>query len=229
MPLPLSRAFNTTPDERADVFPSQLDDPSTAAVLSSLKTTHAPQTLTEKIVQRYCLGTGKDQYVKAGDYVTLSPAYCMTHDNSWPTALKFMSIGASKIFNKRQIVMTLDHDVQNKSESNLKKYRQIEEFAKSQGVDFYPAGRGIGHQIMIEEGYAFPGSLAVASDSHSNMYGGVGCLGTPVRTPQRLLPGFVPNLESQDKYRSKPSFNSCICLISQAFYLDEATLTPKRA
>ncbi|KAI9822229.1 MAG: mitochondrial Homoaconitase [Thelocarpon impressellum] len=76
--------------------------------------------------------------------------------------------------------MTLDHDVQNKSESNLKKYRQIEEFAKKQGVDFYPAGRGIGHQIMVEEGYAWPGTLAVASDSHSNMYGGVACLGTPV-------------------------------------------------
>jgi homoaconitate hydratase len=76
--------------------------------------------------------------------------------------------------------MTLDHDVQNKSEANLKKYEKIENFAKSQGVDFYPAGRGIGHQIMIEEGYAWPGTLAVASDSHSNMYGGVGCLGTPV-------------------------------------------------
>ena len=76
--------------------------------------------------------------------------------------------------------MTLDHDVQNKSEANLKKYRQIEEFAKKQGVKFYPAGRGIGHQIMVEEGYAWPGTLAVASDSHSNMYGGVGCLGTPV-------------------------------------------------
>lgn len=47
-------------------------------------------------------------------------------------------------------------------------------------VDFYPAGRGIGHQIMIEEGYAFPGTMAVASDSHSNMYGGIGCLGTPI-------------------------------------------------
>lgn len=79
--------------------------------------------------------------------------------------------------------MTLDHDVQNKSEKNLTKYRQIEEFAKKQGVDFYPAGRGIGHQIMVEEGYAFPGTMTVASDSHSNMYGGVGCLGTPmVRT-----------------------------------------------
>ena len=104
----------------------------------------------------------------------------MTHDNSWPVALKFMSIGASDIRNKNQIVMTLDHDVQNKSDANLKKYRQIEEFAKKQGVDFYPAGRGIGHQIMVEEGYAWPGSLVVASDSHSNMYGGIGCLGTPI-------------------------------------------------
>lgn len=107
----------------------------------------------------------------------------MTHDNSWPVALKFMSIGASKIHDPSQIVMTLDHDVQNKSEGNLKKYRQIEEFAKKQGVDFYPAGRGIGHQIMVEEGYAWPGTMTVASDSHSNMYGGVGCLGTAmVRT-----------------------------------------------
>jgi homoaconitate hydratase len=104
----------------------------------------------------------------------------MTHDNSWPVATKFMSIGASKIKDSSQIVMTLDHDVQNKSEKNLKKYEQIENFAKSQGVDFYPAGRGIGHQIMVEEGYAWPGTMAVASDSHSNMYGGVGCLGTPV-------------------------------------------------
>ncbi|KAL5612884.1 hypothetical protein BROUX41_004038 [Berkeleyomyces rouxiae] len=142
-----------------------------------------PQTLTEKIVQRYSVGLPEGKKVKSGDYVTLSPHHCMTHDNSWPVALKFMSIGASTIHNNRQVVMTLDHDVQNKSENNLKKYRQIEEFAKNHGVDFYPAGRGIGHQIMVEEGYAWPGTVTVASDSHSNMYGGVGCLGTPmVRT-----------------------------------------------
>ena len=131
-------------------------------------------------MQRYSLGLAKDKYVQSGDYVTLSPHRCMTHDNSWPVALKFMSIGATKIYDRKQIVMTLDHDVQNKSDSNLKKYRQIEEFARKQGVDFYPAGRGIGHQIMVEEGYAWPGTLAVASDSHTNMYGGIGCLGTPV-------------------------------------------------
>lgn len=162
-------------------FHSQLDDAASASILSSFQTAPAvPQTLTEKIVQRYAIGLADGKYVKAGDYVTLQPHKCMTHDNSWPVATKFMSIGATKIHNPDQIVMTLDHDVQNKSESNLRKYRNVEDFAKQQGVDFYPAGRGIGHQIMVEEGYAWPGTLAVASDSHTNMYGGVGCLGTPV-------------------------------------------------
>ncbi|KAI4121200.1 MAG: hypothetical protein LQ338_006499 [Usnochroma carphineum] len=158
------RAFACNPPRSQDAFHAQLEGSSSAAILSSLKTSPpVPQTLTEKIVQRHCVGLPKDKFVKSGDYVTLSPY-------KW----------ASEINDKNQIVMTLDHDVQNKSENNLKKYRQIEDFAKKQGVAFYPAGRGIGHQIMVEEGYAWPGTLAVASDSHSNMYGGVGCLGTPV-------------------------------------------------
>lgn len=176
-----SRYIATSTNRRAEAFHSQLEDPSNAAILSSLKTAPAvPQTLTEKIVQQYAVGLAKDKVVRSGDYVTISPHHCMTHDNSWPVALKFMSIGATKIKDAKQIVMTLDHDVQNKSEKNLKKYQQIEEFAKNQQVDFYPAGRGIGHQIMVEEGYAWPGTLVVASDSHTNMYGGIGCLGTPV-------------------------------------------------
>jgi homoaconitate hydratase len=168
-----------------DVFHSQLESQNPSSTLSALKgsTSGIPQTLTEKIVQKYSIGLPPSKKVQSGDYVTLSPHHCMTHDNSWPVALKFMSIGATKIHDPKQIVMTLDHDVQNKSESNLKKYRQIEEFAKKQGVDFYPAGRGIGHQIMVEEGYAWPGTMTVASDSHTNMYGGIGCLGTAmVRT-----------------------------------------------
>lgn len=163
-----------------DAFPSQLEQVPADFLTRASPPPTTPQTLTEKIVQRYSQGLASDKVVKSGDYVTLAPHRCMTHDNSWPVATKFMSIGASKIHDPQQIVMTLDHDVQNKTEKNLKKYEQIESFAKSQGVDFYPAGRGIGHQIMVEEGYAWPGTMAVASDSHSNMYGGVACLGTPV-------------------------------------------------
>ncbi|CCF58425.1 hypothetical protein KAFR_0E02730 [Kazachstania africana CBS 2517] len=135
------------------------------------------QNLTEKIIQNYSNSTKK---VYSGDFVTITPKYCMSHDNSWPIATKFLNLGAQKIKNKGQIINTLDHDIQNKSPKNLQKYANIENFAKKYGTTFYPAGTGIGHQIMIEQGYAFPLNLTVASDSHSNTYGGVGALGTPI-------------------------------------------------
>lgn len=138
------------------------------------------QTLIEKIAQKFAVGLEEGQLVQAGDYISIKPAHVMTHDNTGAVIPKFKSIGAKKLAFPRQVVHTLDHNVQDTSEKNLEKYKKIEEFSKSMGADFYPAGRGIGHQIMIEEGYAWPGSMAVASDSHSNMYGGVGCLGTPI-------------------------------------------------
>ncbi|KAJ3033886.1 mitochondrial Homoaconitase [Rhizophlyctis rosea] len=139
-----------------------------------------PQNLVEKIVQRYAVDLPAGGKVFSGDFVSIRPEHVMTHDNTGAVMGKFNSIGAAKFKNPRQPVFTLDHDVQNKSEKNLAKYRGIEEFAKKHGVDFYPAGRGIGHQILIEEGYAFPYTMTVASDSHSNMYGGIGSLGTPI-------------------------------------------------
>ena len=138
------------------------------------------QNLIEKITQKYCLDLPGDHKVQSGEFVTIQPAYVMTHDNTAAVIPKFKNIGASKIAHPAQIVFTLDHNVQDTGEKNLAKYRNIEDFAARMGIDFYPAGRGIGHQIMCEEGYAWPGTFVVASDSHSNMYGGLGCLGTPI-------------------------------------------------
>ena len=122
-----------------------------------------PQNLIEKIVQNHAVGLDKNEIVHSGDYVSIHPAYVMTHDNTGAVIPKFLSIGADKLADPRQVVHTLDHDIQNTSEKNLEKYRKIQAFSKKMGCDFYPAGRGIGHQIMVEEGYAWPGSLVVAS------------------------------------------------------------------
>jgi homoaconitate hydratase len=138
------------------------------------------QNLVEKIAQSFAIGFEPNHIVQAGDYISIRPAHVMTHDNTGAVIPKFRSIGASKIANPRQPVFALDHDIQDLGEKNLEKYHKIETFAREHGIDFYPAGRGIGHQIICEEGYAWPGTMVVASDSHSNMYGGLGCLGTPV-------------------------------------------------
>lgn len=150
------------------------------------------------------------QVVRSGDFITIRPKHVMTHDNTSAVMGKFKEIwsGIEKlndsanrwqssgspgsgaagavaavrpaIHNPRQPVFAIDHDIQNTSPENLGKYAKIEAFAREHGIDFYPPGRGISHQVMVEEGYVTPGSMVVGSDSHSNLYGAACCLGTPV-------------------------------------------------
>jgi len=139
-----------------------------------------PQNFIEKIANRYAVGLAAGELVHAGDYIRIRPKHCMTHDNSGAVIPKFETIGATQICDPKQPVFCIDHDIQNTTPENLGKYAKIEAFAKKHGIDFYKAGSGIGHQIMVEEGYVTPGSFVVASDSHSNLYGGAAALGTPV-------------------------------------------------
>jgi homoaconitate hydratase len=137
------------------------------------------QTVVEKIAQLH-MADGPKRNLRAGDFLSIRPRHVLTHDNTSAVLKKFKGIRASKVKNSRQPVFALDHDIQNTAEDNIKKYKAIEKFALEQKIDFYVAGTGIGHQLMVERGYVVPGSLVVASDSHSNMYGALGAIGTPV-------------------------------------------------
>lgn len=137
------------------------------------------QTVVEKIAQHH-MAEGPKRPLRAGDFVSIRPTHVMTHDNTSAVMKKFKSIGATRVYDPAQPVFAADHDIQNAEESNLAKYRSMEAFAREQGIDFYPPGTGIGHQIMAEQGYVQPGRFVVASDSHSNMYGALGAIGTPV-------------------------------------------------
>src|SRR6195256_10459 len=137
-------------------------------------------TLVEKITARHADGLPAGMLVRAGDFVSIRPRHVMTHDNTGAVIPKFKQIGATKIADPAQPVFAIDHDIQNVTPKNLEKYANIEKFAGEHGVDFYPAGTGISHQVMVEQGYVVPGALVVASDSHSNLYGAMGALGTPV-------------------------------------------------
>jgi len=141
------------------------------------------QTMVHKILQQYA--PNDHGLVGSGDYLQITPHHILTHDNTSAVMLKFKAFfeeinKPAKFANPKQPVFALDHNIQDRTEANLTKYKKIEQFAKDHGVVFYPAGRGIGHQVMVEEGYAWPLTFTTASDSHSNMYGGLGCLGSPV-------------------------------------------------
>jgi homoaconitate hydratase len=137
-------------------------------------------TLVEKIAARHADGLAPGTIVRAGDFVSIRPRHVMTHDNTGAVIPKFKQIGATTIADPAQPVFAIDHDIQNVTPKNLEKYAKIEAFASEHGIDFYPAGTGISHQVMVEQGYVVPGALVVASDSHSNLYGAMAALGTPV-------------------------------------------------
>jgi homoaconitate hydratase len=137
------------------------------------------QTMVEQIAQSHLM-EGPARPLRAGDFVSLRPRHVLTHDNTAAVMKKFAAIGATSVADADQPVFVLDHDIQNTSDANLDKYVRIEEFAAAHDIRFYPAGTGIGHQIMVSHGFVVPGALVVGSDSHSNMYGALGSLGTPV-------------------------------------------------
>src|SRR5882724_10109527 len=113
--------------------------------------------LVEKIAARHADGLAPGTQVRSGDFVSIRPRHVMTHDNTGAVIPKFKQIGATSIADPAQPVFAIEHD-----------------------IDFYPAGSGISHQVMVEQGYVVPGSMMVASDSHSNLYGAMAALGTPV-------------------------------------------------
>lgn len=144
-----------------------------------------PLTLVEKLATRHAEGLRPGEAANSGDFILIRPRHVMTHDNTGAVIPKFREIFKSaglppKIHDPHQPVFAIDHDIQNTTPENLGKYAKIESFANEHGVDFYPAGTGISHQVMVEQGYVRPGSMVVGSDSHSNLYGALACLGSPV-------------------------------------------------
>src|SRR5882672_5201135 len=139
-----------------------------------------PRTFVEAVVEEHVCGAPLKRPPRPGDVVWLRPKRLMTHDNTSAVHARFRSMGAKQLADPSRCIVVLDHDVQNKTPSNLAKYAAIEAFAREQGIEFHAAGTGIGHQVMIERGRVRPGELCVAADSHANMYGAVGALGIAV-------------------------------------------------
>ncbi|MEM0501520.1 MAG: 3-isopropylmalate dehydratase large subunit [Ignisphaera sp.] len=59
-------------------------------------------------------------------------------------------------------------------------HKKMRNFARRYGLKLFDAGYGISHQIVVEEGIARPGMVAVGADSHTPTIGAVGVYATGV-------------------------------------------------
>jgi homoaconitate hydratase family protein len=128
------------------------------------------KTLTEKVLGRKA---GKD--VQAGEVITVSPDYVLSHDNSAAIIQEFRKLGVKKVRAPEKIVIVLDHIVPAADEKYAQNHKSIREFVAEQGIpNFFDINAGICHQVLPEQGFAVPGAVIVGSDSHTPSYGALG-------------------------------------------------------
>ena len=90
----------------------------------------------------------------------------LTHDNTASIEKTFRKMGGEKVFDPDQLMVVLDHNAPPTTAAVATDYQRIREFITQQGVrNFYDAGEGICHQLMVN--HARPGMLIVGSDSHT--------------------------------------------------------------
>jgi methanogen homoaconitase large subunit len=132
------------------------------------------QTLSEQI-----LSHAAGRPVRPGDLVIVEPDVVMSHDSLTPSIIKIAQedLGMTEIRYPERLVFVLDHVSPPSTVGTANSQNQVRNFARERGVRLFDVGRGICHQVLVEEGIAAPGKIVIGSDSHSTGYGSVGAFG----------------------------------------------------
>jgi len=133
------------------------------------------QTLSEQILSRKA-----GRQVKPGDFVVIEPDVVMSHDSLTPSIINIMreELGTNTIKYPERLVFVFDHVSPASTVGTADLQNVVRRFARENNIRLFDVGRGICHQVLVEEGIAFPGAVAIGADSHSTSYGAVGAFGT---------------------------------------------------
>jgi len=131
-----------------------------------------PRTFVEKALARASGGRAEP-----GGIVEATPDFSYSHDYAAFAIDAFEQMGAPKVARPDRVAVCLDHGVPANTARDANNHKRVRDFAQAQRLaQFLDAGRGIAHQVMMEEGWILPGALCVANDSHACSGGAVGAL-----------------------------------------------------
>ncbi|PTA69230.1 3-isopropylmalate dehydratase large subunit [Deinococcus arcticus] len=133
-----------------------------------------PQTMAEKI-----LSQRGARPVYAGDLAVVEVDGVMVVDSIAQSFIERMErdLEAPPKFPER-VSIVIDHVAPASTVSVAQAQKEAREYAARTGVRLFDVGRGICHQVLVEEGLARPGWIVLGSDSHSTTYGAVAAFGT---------------------------------------------------
>jgi methanogen homoaconitase large subunit len=143
------------------------------------------QTLAEQI-----LSNAAGRTVQAGEVVTVRVDLAMMHDSLSPGIIKVMheELGANQVWDRDRVAVVIDHVAPASTVQTASHQQRVRQWVREQEItNFFDVGRGISHQVLVEEGLAQPGMVITGSDSHSTAYGCVSAFGTGMGTTDIAL------------------------------------------
>lgn len=133
-----------------------------------------PQTMAEKI-----LSQRGDHTVYAGDLAVVEVDQVMVVDSIAQSFIERMERDlAAKPKYPERVSIVVDHVAPASTVNVAQAQKEAREYAAATGVRLFDVGRGICHQVLMEEGLAQPGWIVLGSDSHSTTYGAVAAFGS---------------------------------------------------
>ena len=130
-------------------------------------------TLAEKILSQKA-----GRPVRPGELVVVDVDHAMTIDSIVPTVIRRLEYLEKDPWDPEKVSLVFDHVAPPANVNVANAQKQGREWARRTGVNFFEVGRGVCHQVLVEEGIARPGMLIVGSDSHSTTYGALAAFGT---------------------------------------------------
>jgi methanogen homoaconitase large subunit len=116
--------------------------------------------------------------VTAGELVVVPVDQVMVVDSIAGSFFKRLAQLEATPRHPERVSIVIDHVAPAANVEVAKAQKDIREWGKTYGCRVFDVGRGICHQVLMEEGLAQPGGVIVGSDSHSTTYGAVACFGT---------------------------------------------------
>ena len=130
-------------------------------------------TLLEKILAAH----SKYEAVKPGEIVDIEIDSRVARDFGGANVVKNINDHGLTIHDPDKTFFTFDCNPTGSDQKYAVNQHICRLFAHEHGIKVYDINAGIGTHVLLEEGYVYPGSTALSTDSHANILGAVGAFG----------------------------------------------------
>ncbi|MDN5344045.1 MAG: 3-isopropylmalate/(R)-2-methylmalate dehydratase large subunit [Clostridia bacterium] len=137
------------------------------------------------LMQSLALAAGKEQVVP-GEEITINVDLILGHDGSAGKVLAAWPDGGKVAFPER-VVFTLDHALPAPTVASRQLHREMQAFARRQGIHLFARGDGVLHQVVAERFAPRAGMVIAGADGHVATAGAFGAIAFSL-TPADLVP-----------------------------------------